>query len=390
MADEHHHHDPTFYRTPRDAAEAPPEKLAYVAAFSRPADQPDAIAVLDVDPDSARYGSVIGFTELPHRGDELHHFGWNACSSALHPGGGHDHGGRRYLVVPGIRSSRVSILDIEPDPAAPAVVKVLDADDLGKRAGYSRPHTVHCGPGAVFMSCLGGYGEEGPGGIALLDQNTFDVLGAWEADRGDQFLAYDVWWHVMADVAITSEWGTPAMIEDGVVPELLLGRKYGHRLHFWNMQDRKLIQTVDLGDQHQMALELRPAHDPTKKYGFVGVVVSVEDLSASIWMWHEDNGQWTATKVITIPAEPAPRSSCRRCCRASVRCPRWSPTSTCRWTTSTCTCPAGALVSSSSTTSPTRCTRSRPARCGSAGSSAGPPTRRGRTSRSAAARRWSR
>ena len=306
MADEHHHHDPTFYRTPRDAAEAPPEKLAYVAAFSRPADQPDAIAVLDVDPDSARYASVIGFTELPHRGDELHHFGWNACSSALRPGGGHDHGGRRYLVVPGIRSSRVSILDIEPDPAAPAVVKVLDGDELGKRSGYSRPHTVHCGPGAVFMSCLGGYGEEGPGGIALLDQNSFDVQGAWEADRGDQFLAYDVWWHVMADVAITSEWGTPAMIEDGVVPELLLGRKYGHRLHFWDMKSRTLIETVDLGDQHQMVLELRPAHDPTKKYGFVGVVVSVEDLSASIWMWHEDGGRWTATKVITIPAEPAP------------------------------------------------------------------------------------
>src|ERR1700729_4269072 len=56
MADEHHHLDPTFYRTPRDAAEAPPEKLAYVATFSRPASQPDAIAVLDVDPDSARYG----------------------------------------------------------------------------------------------------------------------------------------------------------------------------------------------------------------------------------------------------------------------------------------------------------------------------------------------
>ncbi len=89
----------------------------------------------------------------------------------------------------------------------------------------------------------------------------------------------------MADVAITSEWGTPAMIEDGVVPELLLGRKYGHRLHFWDMRTRKLTQTVDLGDEHQMVLELRPAHDPTKKCGFVGVVVSVEDLSASIWMW---------------------------------------------------------------------------------------------------------
>ena len=164
MADEHHHHDPTFYRTPRDAAEAPAEKLAYVATFSRPADQPDAIAVLDVDPDSDQYGSVVGFTELPQLGDELHHFGWNACSSALHPGGGHDHGGRRYLVVPGIRSSRIHILDTEPDPSSPTVTKVLEADEVGKLAGYSRPHTVHCGPGAVFVSCLGGFGEEGPAG----------------------------------------------------------------------------------------------------------------------------------------------------------------------------------------------------------------------------------
>jgi len=35
-------------------------------------------------------------------------------------------------------------------------------------------------------------------------------------------------------------------------------------------------------------------------------VVSVEDLSASVWLWHQQNGQWTATKVISIPAEPAP------------------------------------------------------------------------------------
>ena len=38
MADEHqHHHDPTFYRSPADAAAAPAEKLAYLATFSRPA-----------------------------------------------------------------------------------------------------------------------------------------------------------------------------------------------------------------------------------------------------------------------------------------------------------------------------------------------------------------
>src|SRR5262250_1221320 len=204
MADEGHHHDPTFYRSPRDAAAGPPEKLAYVATFSRAGDQPDAMAVVDTDPASGGYGSVTGFTELPHTGDELHHFGWNACSSALCPTGDHRHGDRRYLVVPGIRSSRVYILDTKDSPSAPEVTKVLGPEELSKRAGYSRPHTVHCGPGYLYVSCLGGAdNEDGPGGVALLDHANFDVIGQFEQDRGDQFLAYDVWWHINDDVMVT-------------------------------------------------------------------------------------------------------------------------------------------------------------------------------------------
>ena len=40
-----------------------------------------------------------------------------------------------------------------------------------------------------------------------------------------------------------------------------------------------------------MVLELRPAHDPRKPYGFVGVVVSTADLSASVWLWERVNGK---------------------------------------------------------------------------------------------------
>jgi selenium-binding protein 1 len=58
-----------------------------------------------------------------------------------------------------------------------------------------------------------------------------------------------------------------------------------------------------------MTLELRPAHDPAKAYGFVGVVVNVEDLSASVWAWHREGGNWGVTKVIEIPAEPADASA---------------------------------------------------------------------------------
>jgi len=113
------------------------------------------------------------------------------------------------------------------------------------------------------MSCLGGgNGADGPGGIALLDHDTFDVLRAWETDRGPQYLAYDAWWHLNQNTLITSEWGTPSMIEDGINPELLLGRKYGHALHFWDLAEGRHLQTVDLGEQHQIVLELRPSHDP--------------------------------------------------------------------------------------------------------------------------------
>jgi hypothetical protein len=36
-----------------------------------------------------------------------------------------------------------------------------------------------------------------------------------------------------------------------------------------------------------------------------GPRVSLKDLSASIWVWHRENGKWSVQKVIEIPAEPA-------------------------------------------------------------------------------------
>ena len=42
--------DPSFYPSPRMAMKAAPESLAYVAAFDPERKVPDAIAVVDVDP----------------------------------------------------------------------------------------------------------------------------------------------------------------------------------------------------------------------------------------------------------------------------------------------------------------------------------------------------
>src|SRR5439155_1561874 len=203
--------DPTFYPSPRLAMQAPPEKHAFVAALNPPGSKlNDALLVVDVDPESATYGQRVGEVKLPNFGDELHHFGWNACSSALCPYAPHPHVERRYLVVPGLRSSRIHIIDTKPDPRQPKIVKVIEPEEVMDRAGYSRLHTVHCAP-------------------------------------------------------------------DG----------------------------LDVGAEQQMVLELRPSHDPTRSYGFVGVVVSLKDLSASVWLWDRAGENWGVRKVIEIPAAPA-------------------------------------------------------------------------------------
>src|SRR5262245_50032367 len=87
------------YASPAEAMKAPREKLAYVPALhaGTDVDKPDYMAVVDVDPTSKSYSKVIHRAAMPSVGDELHHFGWNACSSC--------HGDptkkRQYLVVPG-------------------------------------------------------------------------------------------------------------------------------------------------------------------------------------------------------------------------------------------------------------------------------------------------
>jgi selenium-binding protein 1 len=300
--------DLTFYPTPRLAMEAPREKYAFVALLRPDRARPDAIAVVDARPESTTYGRTVHTVELSAIGDELHHFGWNACSSMLCPTNGHPFTERRYLIVPGMRSSRLYIVDTKPDPTAARVVKVIEPEEMMRKTGYSRPHTVHCGPEGVYVSTLGGRGRdgtEGPAGIFLLDCDDFEILGPWEIDRGDQRLSYDFWWNIPHDYVVSSEWALPPQFENGLVAEDLLANRYGHRLHFWDLRNHRHLQTVDLGANHQMALEVRPAHDPARDYGFLGVVVDTTNLEGSIWTWYRENGQFKARKTAVVPAQAA-------------------------------------------------------------------------------------
>src|ERR1051325_5285032 len=102
-----HQHGDRIFPSPADARKSPPEKLAYVVATyaGTGIKRPDYLATIDVDPQSKTYSQVIHRLKMPYVGDELHHFGWNACGSCE---GRCD---RRYLIIPGVRSSRIHVVD---------------------------------------------------------------------------------------------------------------------------------------------------------------------------------------------------------------------------------------------------------------------------------------
>ena len=121
--------DPTFYPSPRLAGSAPPETLGYVALVEPTQEgRPDALGVIDLQPGSSDYGSIVSTLEMPNIGDELHHFGWNACSAALCPSAPRPHVERRYLLVPGLRSSRMHVIDTKPDPRAPQLARTIEGE----------------------------------------------------------------------------------------------------------------------------------------------------------------------------------------------------------------------------------------------------------------------
>ncbi len=210
------HPDPTFYPSPKMAMQAPPERLAYVALLNDGKNgKHDRMGVIDLDPTSSAYGRMVGQVDFGRSDNELHHFGWNACSACLCPQTPHPHMERRYLIVPGIGLSRIYILDTKPNPQKPKIVKVIEPEEfITKKPVTPRPHTIHCGPDCIYGERTGRSASgDGPGGIFLMDANTFELKGQWEQDRGPQQLAYDFWWHLGHDTMITSEWGTPNMVK---------------------------------------------------------------------------------------------------------------------------------------------------------------------------------
>jgi selenium-binding protein 1 len=290
-----HEHTGPGYASPEEARRQPPEDVVYVACLYEGTGirEPDFLAVVDVNRESDTYGTIVHRTPMPYVGDELHHYGWNACSSACHSSLTRDR-----LIVPGFRSSRIHILDVS-DPRRPEIEKVIEPEEVLRKTGYSAPHTVHCMPGdIVTVSMIGDVHGDLPGGFAALDARDFSVLGRWEQEKDGQELMYDFWYQPRQNALLSSEWASPNTVKDGFDPSDVAAGRYGQRLHFWDLERRAKVQTIDLGPEGLVPLEIRWLHDPDAAEGFVGAT-----LSSNILRFHREDGSWAAHKVIDVANE---------------------------------------------------------------------------------------
>jgi methanethiol oxidase len=277
----------SFYASPAEAMQAPAEEFLYVACLHEGTgvDKPDFLAVVD-----AESGAIVHELPMPNTGDELHHFGWNRCSSACH---GPD---RSHLIVPGFRSSRIHIVNVADDPRKPRIERVIEPDELLRETGLTRPHTVHCMPGEnIVISMLGDADGNGACGFAVIDAKTFEIKGRWENGGPHPPFNYDFWYQPRKNVLVSSEFGEPNAYEGGFDPEHVAAGRYGSRLHFWNLEERTVEQTVELGETGLVPLEIRWLHDPEAEEGFIGAA-----LSSTMWHFHRENGSYAADTVIAV------------------------------------------------------------------------------------------
>jgi selenium-binding protein 1 len=286
------------YASPAAAMKAPKEKLLYTVALyiGTGIQKPDYIATIDVDPNSPTYSTVINRLEMPGIGDELHHTGWNACSSC-HEDSTKE---RKYLIAPGVRSSNLHIIDCGTNPVKPELHKIITGDEIKEKTNLSAPHTIHCLGSDIIISMLGNARGEGPGGFLQLDEN-FEIVGRWDNDLGNMKFNYDFWYQPRHNVMVSSEWAAPNTFMPGFDLEEVGHLKYGRELHFWNFEEKKVEKSIYLGEDGLVPLEVRFKHNPDSSHGFVGAA-----LSSNIIHWYRKDKEWVVKKIIDVENEQHP------------------------------------------------------------------------------------
>ncbi|XP_026400902.1 selenium-binding protein 2-like isoform X3 [Papaver somniferum] len=241
------------YATPIEAMSGPKESVIYVTCVysGTGIENPDYLATIDVDPSSPTYSKVIHMMHVPYLGDDLHHSGWNSCSSCH----GDQSANRRFLILPSFVSGRIYVVDTK-DPKAPRLHKVVQSEEIVQKTGLAYPHTSHClASGDIMISCIGDKDGNAEGNGFLLLDSEFNVKGRWEKPGHSPLFGYDYWYQPRHNTMISTSLGAPFTFIKGFNPQHVSDGLYGRQIYVYSWPRGELKQTLDLGNTGMVPLE---------------------------------------------------------------------------------------------------------------------------------------
>lgn len=254
------------------------ETLLYI--WTRDADhqESDFLAVVDVDPKSESYGSVIATAPTNSPANEAHHFGYTVNADRIFAGG--------------IITNKAYIYDVKTDPRNPKLIKTVDLDVTG----YSGPHSFYAVPGGMMIAMLGAADGGGPGALVLVDDDG-NFKEAWPVIRpdGSPGYMYDVGVKPEMNRMITSAWSHPEHVKGGTHLE-----HSAKEIVIWDWKKKEILREEEVGTA---PFAVRWMHGPDGLGGFTCAA-----LGNSIWYWEDADGDGSLEvhRVVQLPENSIP------------------------------------------------------------------------------------
>lgn len=267
------------------------EDFAYVWTLGKEGvgDEQDKLVTIDVNPNSADYGTVIHTVSVGGR-NEAHHSGYTDD--------------RRYLWAGGLDTNRIFIFDVHSDPAAPKLHKTI-TDFTAASGGVVGPHSFYALPGRMLITGLSNNVDHG-GRTAMVEYTndgeyiatywmpTDDNLqGAVKSGQFADGYGYDVRALPHRNVLVTSSftgWSNYMMDFGRMLQDEEAMKRFGNTMAVWDLHTRTPKKIFDVPGA---PLEIRCAWGSYNNYCFTTTA-----LTAKIWLIHEDEqGEWQATEV---------------------------------------------------------------------------------------------
>jgi hypothetical protein len=179
----------------------------------------DFLAVIDADPASPAYGSVVATTPTGTAGAVPHHTEDMVAAN--------DH-----LLANGFDSGRTWLFDLHR-PLAPRILT-----SFGDLAGYNHPHSYIRLPNGHVLATFQYHGEHQTGGLVELDERGTVIRSGSAVDPSAPAVVIEPY-SVLALPALDRALSTDTSMMD-------FERRHGGKVQLWRLSDLTLLRTFDL------------------------------------------------------------------------------------------------------------------------------------------------